>query len=346
VLQKIAVVGSPGTSGHTDFLKQLEKNEYAYKFNVQNFPCQVQGDKAAKEIIQKLSELSDSHFDVIVVIRGGGSKLDLEVFNSYEIAKTIALHAKPILTGIGHETDISIADIVANQYFKTPSALGAFIVSRNHNYEIGILNSYAKISSFYDSYLQRQKYRVKQCLTEFRTVSVSFTQLRRGELHKTGNRISAIIKDKLAKENQFQRLAKQTIRNSTHSSIHNRKTHLAETTNLISLRTKQAIRIKDDKLKFSRELAQHCVKNRLSKEQNFLINCEQLVRLYHPDNVLERGYTITRLDGKIIEKTEKINEGSKIEVETIDKIMTATVISVRQKVSKWKTLLTKVLQKS
>lgn len=346
VIQKIAVVGSPGTSGHTDFLKQLQNNEYGYIFDIQNFPCQVQGEKAENEIIQKLDHLNTLQFDVIVLIRGGGSKLDLEVFNSYELAKRIALHNKPILTGIGHETDISIADLVANQYFKTPSALGAFIVSRNHNFEVSVQNTYSKISSIYDSYMQRQNHRIKQCLTEFHSRSTSFTRLRRGNLHTTGNRIAAIIRDKIAKQKQFQHLARQTIHSSTHAKITSKQTRLVEISKLVSLQASRTIKAKEEKIKFYKEIAQLYIRSKLAKENDRLLHNGQFIDTYHPDNVLDRGFSITRRDGKIVDKSMKIKRGDEIEVELIDKIITASVTNVNTKISKWKTLLTKVLQKN
>ena len=346
VIQRIAVIGSPDTSGHTDFLKQLEKNEYGYKFYIQNFRCQVQGDKAEREIIQRLDELNSSDFDVIVLIRGGGSKLDLEVFNSYEIAKRIALHSKPILTGIGHETDINIVDLVANQYFKTPSALGAFIVSRNHNYEISVLNTYSKVSTFYESYMQRQKHRIQQCVTEFKSRSISYTQLRRGSLHQIGNRVAAIVRDRIAKQKQFQNIAKQIITTTTKASIATKENRLNEISNLLVIQSGQIIRKKEDKIKHFKEIAQLYIKNKITKEKNYLINTGQVIELYHPDNILDRGFSITRIDGKLVDKSMKVKHGDEIEVELIDKVITASVISVNKKESKWKTLLTKVLQKS
>jgi exodeoxyribonuclease VII large subunit len=331
VIQRIAVVGSIGTSGHTDFLKQLEHNEYGYKFEIRNFPCQVQGDKAESEITLRLNELTSLKFDVIVLIRGGGSKLDLEVFNSYELAKRIALHTIPILTGIGHETDVSVADLVANQYFKTPSALGAFIVSRNHNFENSVNNTYGKVTAIYDSYLQRQNHRIRQCLTEFQTASISFTRLRRGNLHTTGNRIAANIKDKLSKQNQFQHLAKQTIQSYSISSISSKQNRLAEITNLLSLKTTQTIKANDEKIAFYQELAIHCIRNRIVNEQDFLINCGRLIDLYHTDNVLKRGYSITRLDGMIVGESVSVKKGDEIEIEFINKRITASVVSIQPK---------------
>lgn len=347
VVQKIAIIGSVGTSGHTDFLKQLDKNEYGYRYYVENFNCLVQGDKAATEIINQLSALEKSSFDVVVLIRGGGSKLDLEVFNSYDLGKKIALHSKPILTGIGHETDVSIADIVSNQHFKTPSALGAYFVSKTRNFETNILNTFNKIITFHDEFMLRQNHRIRHCATIFKTTSISYTRLRRGDLHMIGNRLIAVVKNKLAKENQFNHLAKQDIKNYSLKSLNFRQNRLDEISKLVPLHSHRMIGSKKDSSKFQCDILQVYLKNNLSKQTNFLNHAELLLASYHPDKVLDRGYSISRKEGKVITISTNLNKGDELEVELIDRKIRTSIISIQnKKQSIWKTLLTKMQLKS
>lgn len=141
VLQKIAVISSPTAAGLSDFLHQLRDNEYGYQFHTKLFAAAVQGAHAAKEIqtvVQEISESSET-FDVIVLIRGGGSRLDLEVFNNYELAVAIAESKRPILTGIGHYRDETIADNVAHRYFKTPTAVAEYLIDNNGQFEYELI---------------------------------------------------------------------------------------------------------------------------------------------------------------------------------------------------------------
>src|SRR5690606_11795086 len=128
VIQKIAVIASESTNGYLDFVKQLQNNQYGYDFHLETFPCTVQGDKAEVEILHQLEKVNQLDFEVVVIIRGGGSKMDLDVFNSYNIAKAITEMSLPVFTGIGHESDISVVDLVANRYFKTPTAVANHLI--------------------------------------------------------------------------------------------------------------------------------------------------------------------------------------------------------------------------
>ena len=131
VIHKIALVGSPGTSGFRDFAHHVLYNEWRYRFDIDVFSAPVQGVEAAPKIIEAIKKADDYNFDAIVLVRGGGSPLDLDCFNSLDLAIAIGNCKTPVLTGIGHETDMCVSDIVAHQYFKTPTDVGDFIVDRS-----------------------------------------------------------------------------------------------------------------------------------------------------------------------------------------------------------------------
>lgn len=139
-IKNIAVIASMGSAGFSDFENQLKDNEFKYFFNISVFNVTVQGINSVPEICNaiKTSRTSKSKFDIIVIIRGGGSKLDLLDFDSFEIAKEISISDIPIITGIGHFIDESIADLSAFQSLKTPTAAADFIIQINRVYEISV----------------------------------------------------------------------------------------------------------------------------------------------------------------------------------------------------------------
>ncbi len=112
-------MASPGTEGYRDFTGCLESSGMA--FSVQAVPTQVQGRAAARSVASALRRLQVGHCDVIAVVRGGGSKADLSIFDTEPVARAIALCDKPVWTGIGHTGDQSVADQVANRSFITPT---------------------------------------------------------------------------------------------------------------------------------------------------------------------------------------------------------------------------------
>lgn len=154
VLKKIAVISSSRAAGYKDFEEQLKNNEYGYRYKTSLFDCAVQGQNVKKEIPAALQAISDraEDYDCVIIIRGGGSKMDLSGFDEYEIGKAIAICQVPVITGIGHEIDQSIADIVSHTSVKTPTAAAEFVIQRTMNFE-------AKMNGFAEKimYLSKDK---------------------------------------------------------------------------------------------------------------------------------------------------------------------------------------------
>ena len=140
LVQRIAVISSATAAGYGDFVKQLQGNQYGYKFFTTLFEASVQGDGAASSIIQQLdiiAELRDQ-YDCVAIIRGGGSKTDLACFDQLSICQHVCQFPLPVITGIGHDRDESIADLVANTPLKTPTAVAQFLIDRAHGCEMAV----------------------------------------------------------------------------------------------------------------------------------------------------------------------------------------------------------------
>ena len=130
--RRLAVVSSPTAAGWRDFRRQLEGNEYGFRFWLQLFPAVMQGDAAPESIIGALDQIAaeaDS-FDAALILRGGGGAMDLVCFDNYELAVNVAQFPLPVLTGIGHDHDFHIVDMVAHTHLKTPTALADWLLDR------------------------------------------------------------------------------------------------------------------------------------------------------------------------------------------------------------------------
>ena len=130
--RRLAVVSSPTAAGWRDFRRQLEGNEYGFRFWLQLFPAVMQGDAAPESIIGALDQIAaeaDS-FDAVLILRGGGGAMDLVCFDDYELAVNVAQFPLPVLTGIGHDHDFHIVDMVAHTHVKTPTALADWLLDR------------------------------------------------------------------------------------------------------------------------------------------------------------------------------------------------------------------------
>lgn len=135
VVQRIAVVSSSRAAGYQDFCNELKKSPYA--FHITLFEAVVQGDAAEDSLVAALYEVAEraEEFDAVALLRGGGSANDLNCFNSYRLCNHIAQFPLPVLTGIGHHKDISVADMVAHTALKTPTAVAGWFVERMQQVE-------------------------------------------------------------------------------------------------------------------------------------------------------------------------------------------------------------------
>lgn len=132
----IALVTSIGSAAYHDFLATLRESGYA--FRVLAIHSAVQGAEAERALPTALALAAGTACDCIVLIRGGGSKGDLAVFDSQAVAEAVARAAKPVLTGLGHEIDESVADLVAHQSFKTPTKVAEDLVARIAGAELAV----------------------------------------------------------------------------------------------------------------------------------------------------------------------------------------------------------------
>ena len=147
VIQRVAVLSSEYAAGYQDFTHHLNQNPYGYHFQCTLLPIAVQGNKVADSFQSAMKLVSAHQFDVVIVVRGGGGKLDLSGFDHYEVAAAIAKSPIPVITGIGHETDESVADMVAYRALKTPTAAAAFLIDKAATFENRILEFGHQINS-------------------------------------------------------------------------------------------------------------------------------------------------------------------------------------------------------
>lgn len=137
VPQRIAIISSETAAGYGDFMNHITLNPHGYTFKTELFQSLMQGDQASKSMIRALHQVHERipDFDVVALIRGGGSQVDLDCFDDYELNAHIAQFPLPVVTGIGHERDETIADLVANTRMKTPTAVAEFLISGLQRFE-------------------------------------------------------------------------------------------------------------------------------------------------------------------------------------------------------------------
>ena len=128
---RLAVVSAEDAAGYRDFMRHLHENPYGFQFETTLFPALMQGAGCPASIIAAMDAVmeDDGTYDAVLILRGGGAKLDLACFDDYGLAAVIAQFPLPVLTAIGHDQDHHVADMVAHEYVKTPTALADFFLS-------------------------------------------------------------------------------------------------------------------------------------------------------------------------------------------------------------------------
>ena len=296
VLPKIiAVISSPTAAGLGDFLNHLEKNPYGYHFHVKLFPAVMQGERTTESVITALDRIYEYEtiFDVVVIIRGGGSQTDLGCFDSYDMAANIAQFPLPVISGIGHERDETIVDRVSHIRVKTPTAAAAFLIEVFREQEGKLDTLQQDFVAGIQELLNIQTRRQLVAVSEFkRLVQVLLTErVTRLKLisqrieHASGLYIRNVLSG-------FDRMA---------GRIENRLDLLwGRQQNLLEMR--------------SRELRQKV--GRIWEENRRRLDlAETTMRLADPRKVLERGYSITRLNGKALKEIGELQPGDLLETE-------------------------------
>jgi exodeoxyribonuclease VII large subunit len=171
--QRIAIISVETSKGYADFRKIIETNPWGYRFFGHLFPSLLQGDNATKSIIEQLKKIKKTvgHFDVVAIIRGGGGDVGLSCFNSYPLAKAVAMFPIPVITGIGHATNETVTEMIAFANAITPTKLAEYLLQKFHNFSIPVQNAEKKILEKSARILKEEKIRFVSETKLFRSVT-------------------------------------------------------------------------------------------------------------------------------------------------------------------------------
>ena len=307
----IAVISSKNAAGYSDFIKHLKGNSYGYVFNTALFEASMQGSDTEHSVLSALDAIADKCdlFDAVVIIRGGGSQIDLSWFDNYNIAYHITQFPIPVITGIGHERDMTVADLVAFRSLKTPTAVADFLIGCFAETETNLTEMSRDISEIAGTIIEKNKSRLE--LSRMRLIPVSRMML------------SDAKEDLSIKIIEIINLGKDVILKAGITPS-NHYTRLVAATKTVSSNCEQDLDRK------SRNLISFS-SNVLSKNNSILSQFENSLNILNPENVLKRGYTITSRNGKLIKTAEGLKQGDIIRTMFIDGIVQSSVTEERKK---------------
>ncbi|MFP4525493.1 MAG: exodeoxyribonuclease VII large subunit [Bacteroidales bacterium] len=293
VPQKIAIISSETAAGYKDFIEQLTHNPYGYKFYTKLFPAYMQGEEAEKSIVRALENIYEyeSFFDVVTIIRGGGAQSDLSCFDLYGLASNIAQFPLPVITGIGHEKDESVADIVAHTKQKTPTAVADFLINKAYLFE-------ERLYELRDSFTNRVKDFLQQENQNISRITHQVVPAAKSTIEKSKHKVNLLINNFANSNKQYLNVQRRVLRTKSY-----------ELNNLV----KTSLKHQHFSLELYKQNVKKYVKSYFNSHREKLNNKENAKKYLDPQNILKRGFSITRHNKSVIQDIEKLEKDDIVE---------------------------------
>ena len=228
--RRIALISSPTAAGYEDFMNQLTHNRAGYPFYVKLFPALMQGERTEESVIAALDRIyaHQELFDVVALLRGGGATSDLNSFDSYLLAANCAQFPLPILTGIGHERDDTVVDLVAHTRLKTPTAVAEFLIARMDQAAQTVEELQQTMTQSASVRLLQEKQRLQSYATRFPALVGQRMERNRTLLHQLGAKLPTMAQGFVERKRAMVDRLVMQLRNAT-------TTHLAEKQRFLQL---------------------------------------------------------------------------------------------------------------
>lgn len=285
--QRIAIVSSKSAAGYIDFINHLKGNNYGYSFHTTLFDAVLQGPETEHSVINALNIIASDfqRFDVAVIIRGGGSQTDLSWFDNYNIAYHITQFPLPVITGIGHDKDISVTDLVANISLRTPTAVANFLID-------SMAESEKHITDMCSSIIAGSRIIITQNRNHIESSAIRLFPLARLMMANLRDRLSSSV-------TEIMNIGKSLIIRVGNIPS-NQKSRLNSAVRTFSAE-------KSEKVKGQCRDLRKITLNAITNASIKLKSMDSTLELLNPEKILERGYSITCLNGKIIKRAEELN---------------------------------------
>ena len=228
--RRIALISSSTAAGYEDFMNQLTHNRAGYPFYVKLFPALMQGERTEESVIAALDRIyaHQELFDVVALLRGGGATSDLNSFDSYLLAANCAQFPLPILTGIGHERDDTVVDLVAHTRLKTPTAVAEFLIARMDQAAQTVEELQQTMTQSASMRLLQEKQGLQSYATRFPALVGQRMERNRTLLHQLGAKLPTMAQGFVERKRAMVDRLVMQLRNAT-------TTHLAEKQRFLQL---------------------------------------------------------------------------------------------------------------
>ncbi len=302
--KRLAVISVETSKGYSDFRNILENNAEGYRFQLTLFPALLQGDGAVQSIRSQLSAIADrSHrFDAVVIIRGGGGDVGLNAYDHYHLAKAVAQCPLPVITGIGHSTNLTVVQMVAYANKITPTEAAHFFIRKFQDFEARTDEATEKLERLVQHKLIQEKQ------TFFQTARMFDVHTRNFLLHEETH-WNYVIKN-------FEQACTRF--------LSRRQSHFYQTISQLQYFPVRRTKLEKEKLLNVEKLLQVYARQRIREEKVRIGNVEEQVNLLNPENILKKGYSISIVNGKLLQSADQAEKG----VEMVTRLFDGEIKSI------------------
>jgi exodeoxyribonuclease VII large subunit len=310
VPQRIAVISSPTAAGYQDFVHQLENNQHGFYFKHKLFEAFMQGSEAVPSILKALDEifLREDQFDAVAIIRGGGATADLSCFDHFDLAYAVTQFPLPVITGIGHEKDEPILDLVAHTRLKTPTAVAEFFISGLLRFRERLDQLQEQIMGRIQEILDAEAHELEEKGDKLKSITGTMLESERIRLIKSGKRHKSAV-DRLIRDHSGL-LEKLRIRVSRSPAllVSRNQFMISRKAQHLQLNVKAVLNKRRLYLAKIAGAFPGRIKSMLSLSGEELRRCEEALRILDPQNILKRGFSITLQEGRVVKSVSAIRE--------------------------------------
>jgi len=320
VPQRIAVISSRTAAGYQDFISQLNNNPAGIKFYTCLFGAYMQGDEAVPSIISALEKIFryEELFDVVAIIRGGGATADLSCFDNYDLALNITQFPLPVITGIGHEKDDTIIDLVAHTRLKTPTAVAEFFINGAEAFYDRLSHLKDRTVDIAEEIIETEQNNLESYAGDIRQYVSLFVKNKNNYLIRRVNMlqhgVSNYAFNKRYKLNNY----RHTMRSAYSKWLSRTNNNLDRDRDRLSGRFKGILITEYDKCRRIREKLNNYTERFFAKKHEKMRMNEKAVKLLDPANIMKRGYSLSLLNGKIIKSAKTLNPDDEMETRFSD----------------------------
>ena len=294
--KRVAIISADSSKGLSDFLQVLQENEKSYFIFTHLFNAYLQGDVAVQSIISALKKIKrvKDHFDIVIIVRGGGAEVGMTCYNNYDLCKAIAEFPLPVLTGIGHSTNLNVAEMVSFRNEITPTKLAEFLLQTFREFEQETKRLNREMIAHSLQLIDKTKQDFNGQVRVFKHASLRFTDSLKNELNQQ------IIE----------------LKNTTRYFLKNENDAVLSLKNDYRIVTKEIITAERNTLSLISKPIKGSLLHFFARKESDLEQLEKTVNILNPSNVLQRGYSLTLLNGKILSAKNKPKKGDLIESKT------------------------------